>query len=114
MQANTYFSGNLLLFTKKTLMENFIFGEVVFVNFIDHQFEQFVSRTFLGTTNVLSRIKNACFSKEYVALTFLFINVKFKQKRILLLGWFFNETKWSNLSIIGRESTEKGASLWEP
>ena len=62
MRANTYFHGDFLLFTKKTLMENFIFGEVVFVNFIDHQFEQFVSRTFLGTTNVLSRVKNACFS----------------------------------------------------
>ena len=62
MRANTYFPANFLLFIKKTLMENFIFAKVVFVNFIDNQFEQFVSRTFLGTTNVLSRVKNACFS----------------------------------------------------
>ena len=73
MRANTYFHGDFLLFTKKTLMENFIFGGVVFVNFIDHQFEQFVSRTFLGTTNVFSRVKNACFSKRICSFN-IFVN----------------------------------------
>ena len=58
-------------------------------------------------------LKMHVFLKEYVALTFLLMNVKYKQQRILLLGWFFNETKWSNLSIIGWESTEKESSLWE-